>query len=395
MNNNQNLINQIGKNYGLTNEQFNLLITKYQNDQRDSQTITKELTNICDYYRYQNVLKKAVDIAPQLENGKNYYITVFDSSSNIYLQPVAITVTNSETSEVLVDNSLKCYQKHTAVDDLEISICQIGKALNFDVVEEYRVYNQNKQKDSVVIKDLVNEDEFYDIEDLNKRFSKLINAGKLKKEPWVDTSKSLSVANTKEDYKIAIDYGLKVLKSLPSILEEDYKKIEEKYFEMLVFDSIINQSERNFKDYGIICDKDTKRYSFAPLFDNVFPSILKNNDVFSYNGIICNRYELIECLLYNYYDKVKPKVEYILNNKNKVLNIVSTIGKYNLDINTYNMLMNNIITNINYFERVIKEKSLSEKNNNAGYVDALHMGIALLIIIIFSVVIAYLLYYIS
>ena len=46
MNNNLNLINQIGKNYNLTAEQFNLLTTKYQNDTRDLLTIQKELTNI-------------------------------------------------------------------------------------------------------------------------------------------------------------------------------------------------------------------------------------------------------------------------------------------------------------------------------------------------------------
>lgn len=201
------------------------------------------------------------------------------------------------------------------------------------------------------------------------------------------------MCNTKEDYKIAVDYGLKLLKSLPSIMAEDYEQIEKKYFEMLIFDSIITQSERNFKDYGIICDKETKRYSFAPLFDNVFPTILKNNDVFSFNGIVCNRYELMECLFYNYYDKIKDKVEYLLNRKEKVLQMSSMILRYNVDIGTYNMIMDNIITNLNYFEKLLQEKAIMEKNKqNAGYVDALHMLIALAIIIAFSICIAYLLY---
>lgn len=393
MNNNLNLINQISKNYNLTPEQFNGLTVKYQNDSRDKMIIEKELINICDFYRFQNNINRNIANAPALSNGKNYYVTAFDQNSNLYLQPVSISVTNPETSEVLVDNSFKGYQKHTQVDDIEIAICQLGKALNFDVVEEYRVYNQNKQKDSVIIRDIVNDDEFYDVENLKKRFTKLINAGKLRKESWVETSENLKVANTKEDYKLVIDYGLRVLKSLPSILEEDYNKIEEKYFEMLIFDSIINQSERNFKDYGILCDKETKRYTYAPLFDNVFPTILKNNDVFSFNGIICNRYELMECLFYNYYDKIKDKVEYILNNKEKVLKTSSTILKYNVDINTYNMLMNNIITNINYFERILKEKKIIEQNkSNAGYVNIAQMVIALGIVIFFSICIAYLLY---
>ena len=396
MNNNLNLINNISKNYNLTQEQFNLLVTKYQNDTRESSIIEKELTNICDFYKYQNKINKTIIDAPLLEEGKNYYVTAFDQNSNIYLQPVSITITNPETNEVMVDNTFKGYQKHTQVDDIEIAICQLGKALGFDIVEEYRLYNKDKQKDSVVIKDLVNEDEFYDVENLKKRFNKLINAGRLKKESWVDASNNLKVANTKEDYKTAIDFGIKILKSLPSMREEDYLKIEEKYFEMLIFDSIINQSERNFKDYGILCDKETKRYSFAPLFDNVFPTILKNNDVFSFNDITCNRYELTECLFYNYYDKISKKVEFILSNKGKIINTASTIFKYNVDINTYNMLMKNIITNINYFERIIESKRLQEQNkNNAGYVNIVQLLIALIIILLFSVGIAYLLYNIN
>ncbi len=396
MNNNLNLINNISKNYNLTQEQFNLLVTKYQNDTRESSIIEKELTNICDFYKYQNKINKTIIDAPLLEEGKNYYVTAFDQNSNIYLQPVSITITNPETNEVMVDNTFKGYQKHTQVDDIEIAICQLGKALGFDIVEEYRLYNKDKQKDSVVIKDLVNEDEFYDVENLKKRFNKLINAGRLKKESWVDASNNLKVANTKEDYKTVIDFGIKILKSLPSMREEDYLKIEEKYFEMLIFDSIINQSERNFKDYGILCDKETKRYSFAPLFDNVFPTILKNNDVFSFNDITCNRYELTECLFYNYYDKISKKVEFILSNKGKIINTASTIFKYNVDINTYNMLMKNIITNINYFERIIESKRLQEQNkNNAGYVNIVQLLIALIIILLFSVGIAYLLYNIN
>ena len=147
MNNNINLINQIGKNYNLTAEQFNLLTSKYQNDNRDEHTLTRELNNICDFYRFQNNLKNSISKTPALPAGKNYYVTAFDQNSNLYLQPVSIAVTNPNSSEVMVDNSFKGYQKHTQVDDIEISLCQLGSALGFDIVEEYRVYNQDKQKD--------------------------------------------------------------------------------------------------------------------------------------------------------------------------------------------------------------------------------------------------------
>ena len=390
-----NLINEIVFKYQLTQVQMQDIITKYHNDTRDINIIRKEIEKLSSFYQHQNMLNSIIANTPSLEPGKNYYVTAFDNNSKLYLQPVSVTITNPENSEVLVENTFKGYQKHTGVDDIEIAICQIGKLLNFDIVEEYRLYNANKQKDSVIIRDLVNENEFYDVENLKKRFNKLINNGKLKKEPWVDISEKLNVANTKEDYKLIINYGLNILKSLPSILEEDYKKLETKYFDMLIFDSIINQSERNFKDYGILCDKQTKRYTFAPLFDNVVPSILKNNDVISVNGVTCNRYELIECLFYNYYDKIKDRVNAILANKDKYMKNIDVILKYNVDITNYNMMLNNIITNINYFERLNTEKTLVQNNNNAGYVSIIQLIVGLLVVMGFSVFIGYLLYSVS
>ena len=44
-----------------------------------------------------------------------------------------------------------------------------------------------------------------------------------------------------------------------------------------------------------------------------------------------------------------------------------------------NMMINNIITNINYFERLNTEKSLVQNNNSAGYVSIVQLVIGLLI----------------
>ena len=390
-----NLINEIAVKYQLTQIQIQNLITNYHNDTRDLNFLRKEIERAGSFYQIENKLNTAINNTLDLQPGKNYYVTTFDDAGHLLLQPVSITVTNPEDSEVLVESTFKGRQKQTSVDDIEIAACQIGRLMNFDIAEEYRLYNSAKQKDSIIIRDLINENEFYDVENLKKRFTKLITNGKLKKEAWVDNVEKLTVANTKADYKLIIDYGLNILRSLPSILEEDFNKLEKKYFDMLIFDSLINQSERNFKDYGILCDKVTKRYSFAPLFDNIYPSFLKNNDIILVNGITCNRYELIECLFYNYYDKIKTRVTDILNNKDKYLKTIDIILKYNVDLTTYNMIINNIITNLNYFERLNNEKTIVTNNSNAGYINIVQLIIGLGIIMAFSVLIGYLLYVIS
>lgn len=388
-----NLINGVANKYNLTVDEINELSRRFSNDNRDIVVVQRDIENMGNYYFYQHKMNNVINNTKPLDVGKNYYVSAFDSNSNIYLHPVSVSVINAETAEVVVDNSFKGYQKNTQVDDIEIAISQIGSLLGFSIVEEYRIYDANRQKHSIVIKDLVRDDEFYDLDNLKKRFFKLINNGKYKKEKWVDLLSNISVANTREEYKMVIDYGLNLLKSLPSITEDDYKIIENKYFDMLIFDSIVSQSERNFKDYGILCDKETKRYSFAPLFDNVFPSILKNNDIIVLNGIVCNRYELIECLFNDYYDKIEERVSVILNNKNKYLNNIDMILKYNVSYDNYNMLLNNIISNLNYFEKLIKQREIVNNNsNNAGFVNVLQMLIGMLILVGFSVAIGYLLF---
>ena len=248
------LINQISAKYNLTQEEINVIIGKFKEDKRDISIISKEIELIANYYGYQNYFNNIIRNTPPLGAGKSHYVLAFNENSVPFLQPVSISIINQEKNEVIVDNSFKGYQKHDNVDDIEIAICQIGMLLGFDTVEEYRLYNANKQKDSVIIKDLVNDNEFYDVENLKKRFLKLVNNGKLRKDKWIDDTANLTVANNKEDYKLVIEYGLNILKSLPSILESDYNTIEEKYFDMLIFDGLISQSERNFKDYGIICN---------------------------------------------------------------------------------------------------------------------------------------------
>ena len=81
-----------------------------------------------------------------------------------------------------------------------------------------------------------------------------------------------------------------------------------------------------------------------------------------------------------------------LNKYKKSTEVLYLTYKYKIDINNYNMLMNNMITNINYFERLNKERTISRNNNNAGYVNAIQMVVGLAIIIAFSICIAYLLY---
>ena len=98
-------------------------------------------------------------------------------------------------------------------------------------------------------------------------------------------------------------------------------------------------------------------------------------------------------MFYEYYDKIEERVTKILSNKNRFLNNIDIILKYNLEYSNYNMLFNNIISNLNYFEKLIKQRGIVNNNsNNAGFVNVLQMLIGMLILVGFSVAIGYLLF---
>ena len=98
-------------------------------------------------------------------------------------------------------------------------------------------------------------------------------------------------------------------------------------------------------------------------------------------------------LLFNYYDKVENKLNFIIDNEEKILKTASIIFKYNLDVNNYSMLLNNIRTNIENYKRLLETKRIQERNqSNAGFVNITQLLLALVIILVFSFCIAYLIF---
>ena len=97
-----NLINELTSRYQLPPNIVQEITIKYQNDQRSIDLVRKDIEKACNFYTTQTKLNNIISTTPPLQPGKNYYVTTFDTTSNLYLCPVSITVTNPEKSEVLV-----------------------------------------------------------------------------------------------------------------------------------------------------------------------------------------------------------------------------------------------------------------------------------------------------
>lgn len=396
----ESLIKEVSEKYHLTKKEQEKILDIYKDDKRSIVSLEVEINSLADYYNWQNKVEKAINEAPPLQPNQNYYIRTYDEKSNIILQGVNIEKISDTTSgvnkveKVLIDNKYKAYKKKDIVDvadnDLEIVICQIGNLLNVSGAEEYTVYNANKEKDSIISRSVADTEyeEFYDFTSLYIKVNKYIKEGKIKHSK-VSDYEEFKFSNSKEDYIKVIEKSIQIIRSLPMISQKDIRSIKAAYFDMMIFGYITNQVDRNLNNYGLICNKKTKEYRFAPLFDNSIISLpnLDENQC-SFNGYICSRNKLIDCLFENYYEDIKEKVTYIVNNKTRLIQIIDIIAKQNLDIKSYNLLMEKIIKNISYIEEKYLEKNNIIATENAGYVNVLNMFIMLALLTTISISIA-------
>ena len=404
MNSVEVLITETAKKYNLNEKQTQDLKEKYTNDNRNLVAIETELETIGKYYYEKNKVDAAIKNAPPLKENENYYIRTYDEKSNIVLQGVNIEKIGDTSSginqieKVSINNQYKAYRKIEKVDvadnDLEIAICQIGSLLGVSSAEEYTVYDANKEKDSIISRSVAVDDyeEYYDFTSLEFKVVKFIKEGKIKSD-FLRKYGDFEFHNSKGEYKEIINKSIEILKSLPTISQEDIKTITKDYLNMIIFGYITNQVNRNLNNYGLICNKKTRKYYFAPLFENCIISMpnLKEKQC-NFNGVICDRNKLIDSLFDDFYDKVKNKVEFIVNNKQKLINNIDIIAKQNLDLDIYNDLMQKIINNLSYIEKKYNEKNNIESNENAGFINILQMVTILSIITIISIAIAAFLY---
>ena len=72
--------------------------------------------------------------------------------------------------------------------------------------------------------------------------------------------------NYKSEYTEIISKSIEILKSLPTISQEDIRNITKDYFNMIIFGYITNQVDRNLNNYGLICNKKTTFISCFCLF---------------------------------------------------------------------------------------------------------------------------------
>ena len=105
-----------------------------------------------------------------------------------------------------------------------------------------------------------------------------------------------------------------------NLSEENKHDIKEKYFQMMIFDLITGQKDRNNNNYGLIYNDETKQLRFSPLFDNStihLPGIPQN--LCQINGYFADRKQMMEVLINKFSEYTLPLFDKIAKNHDEIV----------------------------------------------------------------------------
>ena len=119
---------------------------------------------------------------------------------------------------------------------------------------------------------------------------------------------------------------LRVFLNIPEITENNFLECRKQYLNTLLFDYLINITERNAFSVGILYDEKIKKYRMAPLFSNGnIRDTKEDNTIRLITGDLVDRDTLINVLMDEYYSSISLFASSLKLYKNGYLAALDTI----------------------------------------------------------------------
>ena len=298
-----------------------------------------------------------------------------------YTKPVHVTVNDSIKGYLKLNSS-------NLVDSVDLALSVMGKYLGVNVTGIYKV-EDNKKNTGILSIDIFNDK----IKD-NKTIGAIINKNYAKSltndyySGWVKELISLPesdkdhVIEDEMSLKTLIDLGYNIVFEEYDMTEEEKSKFKKDYLNMIIFDFITNQMDRNSENVGIIVDKKDK-VSLAPLYDNgcVIDEEHLNKNSTRFLMKIVNREKLIKVLIKYYMDEVKDFVYKFINNKEVNNNIMNIINTYLTEKDSvwYSGIVDLNIKNLKNIVKDVIDSTSTVNNSSAGYATILQQSMIVVI----------------
>lgn len=328
----------------------------------------------------QNVQKIEKDIIDNEYTLFSYESRGISSSKKVKIEKIHLGEENlNKPMHVLVNNSLKGYLKmkdSSLIDDVDLAVSQIGKLLKVKITDIYRV-EDSKHNKGILSVDIINNDikESRTIGSIiNSHYNDVLQ--NVKYFSWMKELMSLPesdrehIIKDEASLKTLIDLGyLVVFEEYSNMSEKEKQEYKQKYLEMLVFDFLTNQLDRNSENFGVSVTKDEK-IVLSPLYDNgcVIDYDHLNENATRFMMKICDRTELIKVLFKYYFKDIEIFVKRVIGSADIQTKIDNIVDVY-LDENDALWYKGIIDFNLKILKKLYKEKKEYSKKllDSTGY----------------------------
>lgn len=309
----------------------------------------------------------------KLKRGNNCYLLSYDQGIKVLEQANVkeLKDLNPYLKVVSINKVNKGFQKENSINnDYELIMSDIAYLLNVDYAKTYRVFDKNMDPKGIINISFEEENErFLNIEEALKFIEEesplFTLAQELKNYHDKNIRFGLKEIKNKKDYKENIDFVINLFKALPDITKANFNELKKAYLNMKVFELLTNSLNNNLTNFGIIVNKEKKKYTYrlSPSYNKYtieLSSLEKDQTIC--NLFIVNKRELLNTLIQNYYKEIKQLLTLITNNKNSILPIVRQIIKEHLNYDEYNKYYNLVSENIIMIEELVSIKKISTQD---------------------------------
>ncbi len=317
----------------------------------------------------------------KLKKGNNCYLLSYEKGSKVLEQARVKTISriNDNLELVSVNKGYGYKKKNSKDNDYELIMSDIAYLLNIPYAKTYRMFDDKMNPIGILNSSMEEKNEkFLNLEEALSFIKEESNKFLLKNKItcYHDKNMKYGIMEVFETsvIKDSIDYVFDLFACLPDITKENIEELKNAYLQVKVFEILTNSLNNNLTNYGIIVNKEEKKYKyrFAPTFNKY---VTKDNNL-SKSETICNffiieKQDLIDLLLKHYYKYIKELIFLIIDNNVTLYKIIDKLTKEHLEYEEYKNYKEILKYNYDLLEKKVKgiedkdiDKTIRDNNND-------------------------------
>ena len=223
----------------------------------------------------------------------------------------------------------------TTRDSLDILNSEIAQLLDIPCSNVYKILNEENLSGVLNLSVKSSVEEQINIDILINKLIKLVKEKNIKITSWLKDYFSLPktdvnmMLNNEDHIASVIEISINTIAILFRLTTKEIETLKSSYLQMIFFDLLSNNSNRNFNTYSIITNKDMKYKCLAPIYD--YNNDFETKSYYLLNNQYIDKSAIISCMYHKYYPYIKKISKGLLNNKSIYLESINLIIENNIE----------------------------------------------------------------